>query len=93
MPGVVAAQAVLKNKPDYIFSYEKEWHDRIGKKHEIYNRIKDGIYGFTDGKFNSIAEAFLKVPYEKRSLNQLFATALINKPSLLIDVAKVFMGR
>lgn len=91
--GRIAAKAIKTNKPDEIFSYEKEWHDRIGKKHEIYNRIKEGIYGFTDEKFISIADAFLKVPYEKRSLNQLFTTALLNKPSLLIDVAKVFMGR
>ncbi len=91
--GRIAAESIKTNKPEHIFTYEKEWHDRIGKKHEIYERIKDGIYGFTDEKFISIAEAFLKVPYEKRSLNQLFTTALLNKPSLLIDVAKVFVGR
>lgn len=91
--GRIAAESVKTNKPEHIFTYDKEWHDRIGKKHEIYERIKDGIYGFTDEKFISIAEAFLKVPYEKRSLNQLFTTALLNKPSLLIDVAKVFVGR
>jgi len=91
--GRIAAESIKTNKPEHIFTYEKEWHDRIGKKHEIYERIKDGIYGFTDEKFISIAEVFLKVPYEKRSLNQLFTTALLNKPSLLIDVAKVFVGR
>jgi len=91
--GRIAAEAVKTNNADHIFEYEKEWHDRIGKKHEIYNRIKEGIYSFTDNKFISIAEAFLKVPYEQRSLNRLFTTALLNKPSLLIDVAKVFMNR
>ena len=28
---------------------------------------------------------------EKRSLGNLFKTALLNKPSLLIDIAKVFV--
>ncbi len=89
--GKIAAQAIKMNKPDHIFSYDKAWYDRIGKKHEIYNNIKNGIYNFSDEKFNNIAHAFNKVPYEKRTLGKLFTTALINNPSLLIDVAKVFV--
>lgn len=89
--GKIAAQAIKLNKPDHIFSYDKAWYDRIGKKHEIYNNIKNGIYNFSDEKFNNIAHAFNKVPYEKRTLGKLFTTALINNPSLLIDVAKVFV--
>lgn len=89
--GRIAADAIKMNKPEHIFSYDKSWHDRIGKKHEIYNNIKNGIYNFTDEKFNNIAHAFNKVPYEKRTLGKLFTTALINNPSLLINVAKVFV--
>lgn len=89
--GRIAGESMKMNKPDHIFSYDKEWHDRIGKKHEIYNNIKNGIYNFTDEKFNNIAHAFNKVPYEKRTLGKLFTTALLNNPSLLIDVAKVFV--
>ena len=50
--------------------------------HQIYNNIKNGIYNFIDEKFNNIAHAFNKVPYEKRTLGKLFTTALINNPSL-----------
>ncbi|HVO72768.1 MAG TPA: NAD(P)/FAD-dependent oxidoreductase [Ignavibacteriaceae bacterium] len=89
--GRIAAEAVKLNKPDHIFSYDKEWHERIGRKHEIYNKIKNGIYAFNDEKFNNIAESFSKVPYNKRSLGKLFAAALWNNPSLLVDVAKVFI--
>lgn len=89
--GRIAGEAIKMNKPDHIFTYDKVWYDRIGKKHEIYNKIKNGIYNFSDEKFNNIANAFNKVPYEKRTLGKLFATALINNPSLLIDVAKVFV--
>lgn len=89
--GRIAGESIKMNKPDHIFTYDKAWHDRIGKKHEIYNNIKNGIYNFSDEKFNNIAHAFNKVPYEKRTLGKLFTTALINNPSLLIDVAKVFV--
>ncbi|PIS46282.1 MAG: digeranylgeranylglycerophospholipid reductase, partial [Ignavibacteria bacterium CG08_land_8_20_14_0_20_37_9] len=89
--GEVAADSILADKPDYIFNYDKLWYERVGKRHEIYNRLKDGIYNFDDKKFNSIAHAFNKIPPEKRSLGNLFKTALIHNPSLLIDVAKVFL--
>ncbi len=89
--GRIAGEAVKLNKLDHIFSYDKEWHERVGKKHEIYNRLKNGIYNFSDEKFNKIAESFNKVPKNKRTLGRIFVTALINQPSLLAEVAKVFI--
>ncbi len=89
--GRIAGEAVKMNKLEHIFTYDKEWHDRVGKKHEIYNRLKNGIYNFSDEKFNKIAESFNKVPQNKRTLGRIFVTALINQPSLIADVAKVFI--
>lgn len=89
--GKIAADAIKTNKFDHILSYDKAWDDRLGKRHLIYNRIKEGIYNFPDEKFNDIADAFVKIPTDKRTLGALFRTALWNKPSLLIDVAKVFI--
>lgn len=89
--GKIAAEAVLSNNLEHILSYDKAWNDRLGKRHEIFNRIKEGIYDFTDEKFNSIAHSILKIPVEKRTLGKVFTTALFNKPSLLIDIAKVFI--
>jgi digeranylgeranylglycerophospholipid reductase len=89
--GRIAGEAVKMNKLDHILTYDKEWYDRVGKKHEIYNRLKNGIYNFSDEKFNKIAESFNKVPKNKRTLGRIFVTALINQPSLLADVAKVFI--
>ncbi len=89
--GRIASESIKMKKPEHILSYDKAWHDRLGKRHEIFNRIKNGIYNFPDEKFNSIANSFLKVPEEKRGLGNLFVTALINQPSLLVDVAKVFL--
>lgn len=89
--GTIAAQAIKMNKLNHILTYDKAWDDRLGKRHETFDRIKNGIYNFSDEKFNDIAHAFNKIPYEKRTLGRLFTTALINKPSLVIDIAKVFV--
>lgn len=88
--GNFAAKSVLTNNPELLLKYEEAWHNRLGKRHETFNRIKKGIYNFSDDKFNNIAKSFVKVPLEKRTLGNLFKTALVNNPSLLIDVAKVF---
>ncbi len=89
--GEIAADAVKKNKLEDILYYDKAWAKRLGKRHETFDRIKNGIYNFSDEKFNSIAHSFVKVPYEKRTMKKLFTTALINNPSLIVDVAKVFV--
>ncbi len=89
--GRIAGEAVKKNKLDHILIYDKTWHERLGKRHVIFDRIKNGIYNFTDEKFNKIASSFNKVPKDKRTLGRLFTTALVNQPSLLLDVAKVFI--
>lgn len=89
--GKIAAEAVRINNPDYILKYDKAWADRLGRRHEIFDRIKNGIYNFSDEKFNNIARVVNKVPYEKRTLGKVFTRALINQPSLLFDVAKVFI--
>jgi digeranylgeranylglycerophospholipid reductase len=89
--GKIAGQAIKSNNLDLILSYDKAWHERLGKRHEIFERIKNGIFNFSDEKFNKIARSFNKIPYEKRTLGRLFATALVNQPSLLMDIAKVFV--
>lgn len=89
--GIIAGEAIKKNNLDHILTYDKAWNDRLGKRHETFNRIKEGIYNFSDDKFNSIAQSILKIPIEKRTLGKVFTTALINNPSLLVDIAKVFV--
>lgn len=89
--GIIAGEAVKQNKLDHILTYDKAWQNRLGKRHETFNRIKEGIYNFSDDKFNSIAHSVLKIPIEKRTLGKVFTTALFNNPSLLVDIAKVFV--
>jgi len=89
--GTIVGEAIIKNDSNHILTYDKAWRDRLGRRHEVFDRIKNSVYSFSDEKFNSLAQAFSKVPIEKRTLGNLFKTALINKPSLLIDIAKVFV--
>lgn len=89
--GGIAGNAVKNNKLEDIMKYDKIWHERLGKRHEIFDRIKDGVFNFSDEKFNKIAHSFAKVPVEKRGFGNLFRTALINNPGLMVDVAKVFL--
>jgi len=93
MGGKIAGESVKENKPAHLLTYDKAWAERLGKRHETFDRIKNGIYNFSDEKFNNIAKSVAKMPYKKRSLGNVFKTALINNPSLLIDVAKVFFNR
>lgn len=91
--GKMAGEAILSNNLDAIFNYQKKWHDRIGKKHEMLNRIKNCVYNLSDDKYNNIARSFEKLPPENRSLGNLARAAVINNPSLLIDVAKTFFNK
>ena len=91
--GKIAGQAVKSGNLNHILTYDKAWYDRLGKRHLVFDKIKDGIFNFSDEKFNSIARSIKKVPFEKRTLYKVFKTALINNPSLLIDVAKVFIRK
>ena len=89
--GRIAAESIRMKKSEHLLTYDKAWHDRLGKRHEIFNRLKEGIFNFSDDKFNNIALSISKIPFEKRTLGRVFTTALFNQPSLLIDVAKVFI--
>lgn len=89
--GQVAAEAIKNNDMNHLVEYEKRWHKRLGWRHEIFYNIKEAISRFSDETLNRIADDALKLPQEKRTVGGIFRTALWNQPSLLIDVAKVFI--
>lgn len=88
--GKIAADSILNNNPDHLLSYEKAWDDRLGKRHVLFNNLKEGIYNFKDKDFIKLSKTMLKIPYEKRSIGGLFQKALMHNPKLLIDVAKLY---
>ena len=88
----VAVDALKKgdNSSKFLNTYEKRWHDRQGKAHERFYRIKEAIFRLTDDELNKTAESLLNTDSEKRTLLKLFTTALIKQPKLILEAAKVF---
>lgn len=89
--GTIAGEAIATNNLDHLLTYQHAWMERLGKRHETFDRIKEGIFHFTDEQFNKFAKTANKIPKEKLGLGNLFKAALFHSPSLLIDVAKVFI--
>ncbi len=89
--GQVASRAIKEKNLSLLKEYEQLWHKRLGWRHEIFYNIKEAISNFSDDTLNGIAESALKLPEEKRTLGGIFRVALWNQPSLLIDLAKIFI--
>lgn len=90
--GQVAAEAIAKKDLAYLTEYEKRWQKRLGWRHEVFYNIKEAIASFSDDTLNGICDSALKLPEEKRTLGGIFRAALWNKPSMLMEVAKVFVS-
>lgn len=92
LAGQIAAEAIKSGNLDHLTEYQRRWDKRLGWRHKAFYNIKEGMDTFTDETLNKICDGILKVPPEKRTLGALFRTAMWNKPSLLLEVAKVFLN-
>lgn len=90
--GQVAAEAIRKNDLRHLAEYEKRWHKRLGWRHEVFYNIKEAISALTDDQLNRLMESGSKLPEEKRTVGGIFRAALWNQPSMLLDVARVFIS-
>jgi digeranylgeranylglycerophospholipid reductase len=90
--GQVAAEAIRKNDLKHLTEYEKRWHKRLGWRHEVFYNIKEAISRFSDETLNKLCKNGSKLPEEKRTVGGIFRTALWNQPSMLLDVARVFVS-
>ena len=90
--GQVAAEAVKKG--DYsikiLNKYSKSMWKDFGKNYERFYKIKEAVHNLSDEDLNSIADKVLSIPSNKRTLASVFKAAVYKKPSLIIDVLKVF---
>ena len=75
-----------------LMDYQKRWMNSEGKQINRIYRIKTAVDKLTDKDLNNIIEKVNKLPAEKRSLVRIFRACIPQKPSLLFDVAKVFVG-
>lgn len=90
--GQVAAEAIQMDKISHLSEYDKRWHKRLGWRHDVFYNIKTAISYFDDKTLDNICDSALRLPEEKRTLGGIFRTALWNQPSMLIDVARVFVS-
>jgi digeranylgeranylglycerophospholipid reductase len=90
--GQVAAEAIEKKDTAHLREYQKRWQKRLGWRHEVFYRIKEAIYNFSDETLNKLCDHAQDLPDEKRTVGGIFRTALWNQPSILLDVAKVFIS-
>jgi digeranylgeranylglycerophospholipid reductase len=90
--GQVAAESIFKGEVAHLREYDKRWHKRLGWRHDIFYNIRNAIGGFDDRTYNNICDSALKIPEEKRTLGGIFRAALWNQPSMILDVARVFIS-
>ena len=92
--GQIASQALEDNNysKEYLMQYPKRLFKEFGNNHNRFYRIKESIHQLQDDDLNYIAEKVSKIPKEKRTLGSVFKHAVYKKPSLIVDVFKVFAG-
>jgi len=88
----IAVEACEKNdfSGKFLKRYDKEWNKVQGKMNHKFNMLKESIDGIKDETLNKIAAKLNKLPTEKRTIIQVFKTALINHPKLILDLPKMF---
>ncbi|HMA62968.1 MAG TPA: NAD(P)/FAD-dependent oxidoreductase, partial [bacterium] len=94
MAGTKARQALLDGDTSRsnLEDFEKEWHKTIGKDYRRMYRLKEAMLKIEDKDFNKLAAKFENTPPEEIKISKLMTTMLKRKPSLIIDVTKVFAG-
>jgi digeranylgeranylglycerophospholipid reductase len=66
------------------------WYKGEGGKHKRFYKLKEYVYEMTDEDLEKTADMLLELPIGKRTLVNIFKSALIKRPSLIIDAIKVF---
>ncbi|MBN2104853.1 NAD(P)/FAD-dependent oxidoreductase [bacterium] len=92
--GRVAADAIRKGdvSEKQLSPYVKEWHKTEGKNNERSYRIQQVVNKFSDKDLNKIAQTVNGIPLKNRSIMQIFKTALLKHPKLILEAAKVYGG-
>lgn len=96
--GMLAAQTAVKALKNGDIStkslqpYQHEWYKVGGKNHERFYRIKAAVSRLSDDDLNKIAAGIAEIPEAERTITKVFTKAVYRKPSLVVDVLRVFSG-
>ncbi|MBD3376693.1 geranylgeranyl reductase family protein [candidate division KSB1 bacterium] len=90
--GEIAGKSIKENDRSErrLSEYSKTFNKIEGNKLKKFYRIKKVIYKFSDQELNQIADRVLEMPPEKQTLINIFRIALVKKPTLVLDVIKLF---
>lgn len=91
--GEVAAKAIAAGdgSEKSLGAYPDQWNDGIGKQHRRFYRLKEAIYKLTDEDLNQTAALLNALPMAERTLFNIFKSALIKNPGLLVEAARAFL--
>jgi digeranylgeranylglycerophospholipid reductase len=70
--------------------YQKQWDKDLGKVHKRFYRIKEALFHLEDEPLTSLAHSIVSMPAEKRSLRAAISRAVVDRPKLLLELARVF---
>ena len=92
--GQIASKALNSNdfSKKFLEAYPKKMFKVFGNNHDRFFRIKETIHKLSDEDLNFIADKTCLIPENKRGLSSIFKQAVYKKPTLIIDVLKVFAG-
>jgi len=89
----VAVEAVKKNdfSAAFLKKYDQLWHKKQGSMNQIFYKLKESIENIDDQLLNKITHKLNKLPLKKHTIFNIFKDVLVNKPSLLLEIPKLFM--
>ncbi|NOZ08442.1 MAG: NAD(P)/FAD-dependent oxidoreductase [FCB group bacterium] len=92
--GQVAATAVHSgdSSAKFLQTYVQKVRKDFGDTHNRFYRMKNTIINLTDDDLNAIARQISRIPENERTLTRIFKACVFKKPSLIVDVIKVFAG-
>jgi digeranylgeranylglycerophospholipid reductase len=90
--GQVAAETVKSGDISHLKEYAKRWQKRLGWRHDLFHNIRNMMSGFNDRTYNNICESAQTLPEEKRTVGAIFRAAAWNHPSMILDIAKLYIS-
>ena len=92
--GKTASESIRNNDTSMRFlnRYIKLCSKDFTSRHDKIYAVKETIQKLSDEELDAIAAKVNKIPIEKISLAKVFTAAIMRKPSLIVDVMRMFAG-
>lgn len=88
---VVAALAAGDTSAARLQRYHDDWMMLLGDDHLRFYKLKEALNKFDDAFFNRLARTVNGIPPDRRTLGRVFASALVQHPSLIPVAARYFV--